>query len=111
MGRNILAFWRYFAALCRMLLGNFAESFLTAAESFEEADTRAYKASFGNPEELLSSGNGGFCLTGTDDGCISRKLGYSGVMVIGSVGSGKGAGIVIPSCLRMKGASMIVIDP
>ena len=98
-------------AIGKMLVSSFTDNILTAIESFEEHDGRIYRARFGDPRELLSSSNGGFTLTGTEEGCISRAVSYENVMVFGAIGSGKTAGLAIPSLMSIERASIICTDP
>lgn len=105
--RGLTSLW----AMCQMLAATFAQNVVSAAESFEDKDDRMYKAKFGEESDLLSSAHGGWCLTGRDDGCLDLATSFENLMVIGGIGSGKTASIVIPSALMIKNASLIINCP
>jgi type IV secretion system protein VirD4 len=98
-------------AIGKMLVTSVTENVLDAIDSFDEQDSKIYNASFGDERELLSASHGGFNLTGSDDGFITRAVSSENVLVTGAIGSGKTSGLVIPSCLGIKNASMIITDP
>ncbi|MBS1686307.1 MAG: type IV secretory system conjugative DNA transfer family protein [Bacteroidetes bacterium] len=101
----------YCIATCKLAVGIVTNSVWTAFDSFEEKDSRTYKASFGEKEDLLSSSHGGFCLTGTEDGCLSRHASYENVLVFGQIGTGKTASIGIPSAMYIRNASLVINCP
>jgi type IV secretory pathway TraG/TraD family ATPase VirD4 len=64
-------------------------------------------AKFINPNELLSSKNKGFCITGTKS--LTVEDSFKNALVIGSTGNYKSSGVLIPSILNMRGHSSLVI--
>lgn len=69
-----------------------------------------YNADFIDAGKVLSSNAKGFCITG--DKCLSMKDSFSNALVFGGSGSGKSSRVLIPSILKMSGASSLVIhDP
>lgn len=100
-----------FGAVGQTAVDVVTDGLLTAIDSCGDHDNRLFRADWGNPRDLLSSSNTGFCLTGTSDGCISRHTSYENVMVTGGIGSGKTASIVINNVLRLENASMIINCP
>ncbi len=64
-------------------------------------------ANFLPEAELLSSNNTGFCLTGKRSLSIAQST--KNALIIGSTGNFKSSGILIPSILRMRGYSSLVI--
>ena len=57
--------------------------------------------------ELLSSSNKGFCLTGRKSLTIEQST--KNALIIGSTGNYKSSGVLIPSILKMRGNSSLVI--
>ncbi len=88
------------------LLGDVIERL---AEDFGKSKKPKYDAQFIKEREILSSRNGGFCLTGARN--LSNRQSYQNALVIGSTGTGKSANILIPTLMSMKNASVIVNDP
>lgn len=69
-----------------------------------------FSASFLPSHKLLSSSAKGFCLTGDKSLSIDNSITNS--IVFGGSGSGKSSQVLIPSILKMMGASSLVIhDP
>lgn len=64
-------------------------------------------AKFIPASELLSSSNKGFCITGEKSLTIEDS--FKNALVIGSTGNYKSSGILIPSILKMRGYSSLVI--
>lgn len=70
----------------------------------------SYNADFISAGEVLSSNGKGFCLTG--DRCLSIKDSFSNGLCFGGSGSGKSSRVLIPSILKMAGASSLCVhDP
>lgn len=80
---------------------------LSAIFSQEEKKTE-YDADFLDEGELLSRFNFGFCLSGRRS--ISIEQSFSNALVLGSTSAGKSSRILIPSILKMKGRSSLVIN-
>ncbi len=69
---------------------------------------REYSADFISQGSILSSGYGGFCLTGRRN--LSVKHSYQNALIIGGTGTGKSSVVLIPSLFTMQG-SFVVNDP
>lgn len=70
----------------------------------------SYNADFIDADKIISSSGKGFCLTG--DKSLTIEQSYSNSVIFGGSGSGKSSRILIPSILKMKGASSIIVhDP
>jgi type IV secretory pathway TraG/TraD family ATPase VirD4 len=67
-------------------------------------------ADFARSSDLLKRSAKGFCLDGKH--CLSIEDSYKGALIFGKTGGGKSSVVLIPSCLRMMGASSIIVhDP
>jgi type IV secretory pathway TraG/TraD family ATPase VirD4 len=75
---------------------------------FKEGKKTEYDADFLDEGELLSRYNRGFCLTGTKS--ITIEHSFSNALVLGSTSAGKSSRILIPSILKMRGNSSLVIN-
>ncbi|MBS1684021.1 MAG: type IV secretory system conjugative DNA transfer family protein [Bacteroidetes bacterium] len=103
---------QYLGAASKVVSDVIVDKTLTAIESFGEHDNRTYSAKFGDECDLLDGNHGGFCVTGSADGCLSRKTSYENVLCIGPIGSRKTSALVIPSALSIgSSASMIINCP
>ncbi len=71
-------------------------------------DDHRYKAQFVASGTLLSSGNKGFCLTGTAN--LSVKNSFQNALIVASTGMGKTSVALIPSLYTMD-SSRVVHDP
>jgi type IV secretory pathway TraG/TraD family ATPase VirD4 len=89
------------------IIGGFADLVVSASPSKRNQN---YNADFISSDKVLSTGAKGFCLTG--DKCLSIKESFSNGLIFGGSGSGKSSRILIPSILKMAGASSLCIhDP
>ncbi len=93
------------------IFGAIIEGIFSLIEACFSKDRKTeYTADFMPAGEVLSTYNKGFCLTGKRS--LSIEASYSNALVIGGSGSGKSSRVLIPSILRMMGASGLVIhDP
>lgn len=93
------------------IFGAIIEGIFSLIEACFSKDRKTeYTADFMPAGEVLSTYNKGFCLTGKRS--LSIEASYMNALVIGGSGSGKSARVLIPSILKMMGASSLVMhDP
>lgn len=75
---------------------------------FPEQKKTIYDADFSAPGEIISTWNYGFCLDGKRSLTIHDS--FKNVLVLGATGNFKSSGILIPSILKMRGRSSLVIN-
>ena len=89
------------------IVGGIADLVVSASSSKRN---QQYNADFINPDKVLSTNAKGFCMTGNK--CLSIKDSFSNALCFGGSGSGKSSRVLIPSILKMAGASSSCIhDP
>lgn len=89
------------------IVGGIADLLVSASSSKRNQN---YNADFINPDKVLLPNAKGFCLTGNK--CLSIKDSFSNALCFGGSGSGKSSRVLIPSILKMAGASSLCIhDP
>jgi type IV secretory pathway TraG/TraD family ATPase VirD4 len=102
IGKNILATGE--------LLGrDLVDNLITTVDSFEAQDSRIYKSSFSDSDELLSADYTGFNIDGQR--CQTRAKSYSSVMLTAATGMGKTSVQIINGIVRMTQSSQIINDP
>lgn len=102
---------RFLFEIVEGIFGAVVEGFFALiAACFSSKKKTEYTADFLPAGEVLSTYNKGFCLTGRRS--LTVEASYSNALVIGGSGSGKSSRVLIPSILKMMGASSLVIhDP
>lgn len=95
----------YIKATGELLVTSVIDNITDAVEYFEPKDD----SPFGNPEQILSRDNSGFCIDGVNS--LTRKMSYEGCYIQGPTGSGKTSTILIPSILTMTDSSLVIHDP
>lgn len=96
-------------------LFSIASTVITTLVDFASAAVPArrrqrFNADFISSGEILSAQTKGFCLTGKKS--LSIEDSFSNAIVLGGTGSGKSSRILIPSILKMAGASSLIVhDP
>jgi type IV secretion system protein VirD4 len=75
---------------------------------FGEQRKTTFNANFLPSYEILSSYNKGFCITGSRSMTIEDS--FKNVLILGSTGAFKSSGILIPSILKMRDYSSLVIN-
>jgi type IV secretion system protein VirD4 len=89
------------------IIGGIADLVISASSSKRNQN---YNADFINPDKVLLQNAKGFCMTGNKS--VSIKDSFSNALCFGGSGSGKSSRVLIPSILKMAGASSICIhDP
>jgi len=99
----------YCFAIGETIVRSIADSFIIFFESLGNSDSRIYKAEFGEKSEILSSSNTGFCVNGTE--CLTLEESYRNCFVQSNTGGGKSTTIIIPSLIKMEGATFVTHDP
>lgn len=102
-------FAKHTLATGELIARNIVENIVDAVESFESVDTRIYKSSFGDADDIISSEYSGFCIDGIR--CLPRHMSYESCYLQGPTGSGKTSVHLINSILRMTESTQIIHDP
>jgi type IV secretion system protein VirD4 len=94
-------------SLCESIINGICDLIVAASPSKRN---ETYSADFIHSNKVLFANEKGFCLIG--DKCLSIQDSFSNALVFGGSGSGKSSRILIPSILKMAGASSLCIhDP
>jgi len=105
----MVAIIRFLFEIAEGIFGAFIEGFFGVIDACFSRDKKTeYTANFLPAGEVLSKQHKGFCLTGTRS--LTIEASFQNCLCLGGSGSGKSSRVLIPSILKMAGASSLVIN-